>query len=169
MGCFGMKLPTIAVTVLCVLICKAANGQYRAPEQRCPEVPPGATAETGFVYVPCQLATRPHWRRDQPLPLYPRFLLAAGVGGDVVLEFVVTPQGRIDSASVRVLKSPHDAFTSAVLEALQRWRAHPGRRDKRPVAVSLSHTFKFVIAASGHGCRDSEPAGADTTIVCGSR
>lgn len=150
-------------------ICRAANGQYRIPERSCPEISHRTNADSGFVYLACQLTTPARWKGHQLLPVYPPFMLGAGVGGPVVLEFVITANGQVDSASILVLKSPHDAFSNTARDALKMWQAHPGRRGARPVPVRLSHTFLFVVEAPSQPCRSSAPTGTDTTMICGHR
>jgi TonB family protein len=68
-------------------------------------------------------------------PRYPEALRRSGVSGEVLLEYVVGSGGRVDSFSVRILRSTHPAFSAAALEALSSVHFRPGRRLGRPVAV----------------------------------
>lgn len=54
--------------------------------------------------------------------LYPPLLRDQGVSGQVVVQFVVTPQGRIDPSSVRIISASHDAFVGPTREVLGQFR-----------------------------------------------
>ena len=80
---------------------------------------------------------------EEPVPpRYPEMLRRAGVEGDVVVKFAVDTTGRVDLASVEIVRSTHDAFTIAVRESLSRLRFAPattGERKTRALAVMPFH------------------------------
>jgi len=79
---------------------------------------------------------------DPVPPRYPESLRRAGVEGDVVVKFVVDTTGRIDMNTVEVMRSTHDAFTTAVRETLAKLRFAPastGERKTRALAVMPFH------------------------------
>ncbi|HEX2779273.1 MAG TPA: energy transducer TonB [Gemmatimonadaceae bacterium] len=78
-------------------------------------------------------------------PRYPPSLRALGITGTVVLRFVVDTTGRADLGSVRVLESPHEQFTSAVLASLRDTRFTPGRIRGRAVPTLVQRSFRFAI------------------------
>lgn len=79
------------------------------------------------------------------LGAYPAALQSMGVGGRAVLQFVVGLDGRVDTASVRIVSSSHPAFGSAardgVLAASCRYR--PGEYQGAPVRVLVQQAAAF--------------------------
>ena len=76
-------------------------------------------------------------------PEYPEHLRRAGIGGQVVLEYVILPNGRADSASVRVIASTEPAFTRSVIKAVLGAGFKPARRSGATVAVRVRQTIRF--------------------------
>lgn len=76
-------------------------------------------------------------------PHYPALLSREGIGGLVVVEYVILANGRVAPSSLRVLGATHLAFSVAATEALMRARFRPGRRSGRPVAVLVRQTISF--------------------------
>lgn len=79
---------------------------------------------------------------DPVPPRYPESLRRAGVEGDVVVKFVVDTTGCVDLRSVEIVRSTHDAFTTAVRETLAKLRFAPattGERRTRALAVMPFH------------------------------
>ena len=59
--------------------------------------------------------------------LYPPLLRDAGVTGTVSVQFVVTPEGRVDLNSVKILSSSHEAFAEATRQVMKDLRFSPAR------------------------------------------
>jgi TonB family protein len=76
-------------------------------------------------------------------PEYPEHLRRAGIGGQVMLEYVVLPTGRADSASIRVIASTEPAFTRSVIKAVLGAGFRPARRSGATVAVLVRQTIRF--------------------------
>jgi protein TonB len=80
---------------------------------------------------------------EEPVPpRYPESLRRAGIEGEVVVQFVVDTTGRVDLRTVEVLRSTHDAFTTAVRETIANLRFAPaigGERKMRALAVMPFH------------------------------
>jgi protein TonB len=79
---------------------------------------------------------------DPVPPRYPESLRRAGIEGEVVVQFVVDTTGRVDLRTVEVLRSTHDAFTTAVRETVAKLRFAPatgGERKMRALAVMPFH------------------------------
>jgi protein TonB len=76
-------------------------------------------------------------------PLYPERLKRAGVSGSVQVEYVILPNGRADSASVRVIDSTEPEFTTSVIRAVLSASFKPARRQGRPVPVLVQQTIRF--------------------------
>jgi bla regulator protein blaR1 len=67
--------------------------------------------------------------------LYPRLLQDAGIGGTVVMEFVIEPDGTVDMNSAKVLESSNDQLSQASMKAIERFRFRPGRYNGENVRV----------------------------------
>jgi len=81
-----------------------------------------------------------------PLPHFPDELRAQWNESEVVVQFRVDERGRVDVASMKVLKSEHDRFVAAVREVLPRFRFEPARSaapESKPVADWVDYRVKF--------------------------
>lgn len=82
-----------------------------------------------------------------PLPtrtaraIYPVALSLAGIGGEVLLEFIVDSTGR--TKSMHALHSPHPLLTERALEALGHWRFTPGRRHGQLADIRMRLPMRF--------------------------
>jgi TonB family protein len=76
-------------------------------------------------------------------PRYPEALSRAGLSGVVDLEYEVKADGRVNSASIRVISSTHPAFTSSACEAIRTARFRPARLLGRAVAVMVRQRISF--------------------------
>jgi len=76
-------------------------------------------------------------------PRYPEALRMAGVAGVVTVRFVVDTTGRADMQTLRVIDSPNDQLTDAVLAALRGTRFTPGRVRGRAVPTLVERSFRF--------------------------
>lgn len=77
-------------------------------------------------------------RRDLPAAmrrLYPSALQNAGIGGRVVVQFVVGTNGRVDMSTVKVISSTDGAFVEATKRALREFRFRPARVGDRDVRM----------------------------------
>jgi TonB family protein len=76
-------------------------------------------------------------------PEYPEDLQRAGIGGAVLVEYVVLPNGRVDSASIRVISSTDTRFTMSVIECLLAASFKPARRRGLAVPALVQQTIRF--------------------------
>ncbi|HEY0776929.1 MAG TPA: TonB family protein [Gemmatirosa sp.] len=76
-------------------------------------------------------------------PVYPPALLAQGVAGEALVEFVVDTTGRVDTASFLVVDATDPRFADAVRDALPAMRFAPARvgGHRRRQAVQLPVRF----------------------------
>lgn len=74
-------------------------------------------------------------------PQYPAALRAAGVSGEVTIEFIIDRQG--DVRNVRVVRSSHVEFEAPAVAAISQWRFTPGSRKGRVVATRASQHLEF--------------------------
>lgn len=75
-------------------------------------------------------------------PEYPRRALAAGIEGQVTLQFTVNAEGRVEN--IRVLSAePPGVFERAARRAVSRWRFAPRRENGVAVSREVSKTMNF--------------------------
>jgi TonB family protein len=74
-------------------------------------------------------------------PAYPEIARQGRIGGLVILDCVLDPQGRI--ASVQVLRG-HPLFDGAAVDAVRQWRYEATRLNGVPIAVQLTVTVRFM-------------------------
>lgn len=79
-------------------------------------------------------------------PRYPTELRAAGVEGEVLVQFIVMPDGKIAIPSFRVLKSSAPEFEQAVRDALPAIRFAPAMVKGEPVAQLVQQPFVFQLS-----------------------
>ena len=106
--------------------------------------PPAVTLDSG-VFFEYQVE-RPVTVRFAPPPSYPDELKAAGVEGDVLVQFVVDTLGLAEMRSYRVLRSTNAAFDQAVKEVLPRMRFVPARLRGHAVRQFVQLPFNFALA-----------------------
>jgi TonB family protein len=76
-------------------------------------------------------------------PAYPASMRSAAIEGEVKAEFVVDRKGRADAASLRIISSTREEFSTAVRDALPRMRFQPARLRGEPVAQLVQQLFVF--------------------------
>ena len=108
---------------------------------------PGSFATTTTIPGPNEASGAPD---SMPYPFggrrpiaYPESMSAAGIAGDVVVEFDVDAHGNVTYA--RVVSSPHPDFDEPCLEAVRLWKFQPAVKDSRAVAAHMRETLKFRI------------------------
>ncbi len=75
-----------------------------------------------------------------PIP-YPQRAAEQGIKGTVVVEFVVTHQGKI--TDIQVKKSPSPLFTAEVRRGVAQWRFKPAKNKGIPVNERFRKTIEF--------------------------
>ncbi|HEX6313753.1 MAG TPA: carboxypeptidase regulatory-like domain-containing protein [Gemmatimonadaceae bacterium] len=81
-------------------------------------------------------------------PAYPDALFDAQVSGSVMVEFIVTATGEVDSERVSVVFATHPGFVDSVRRALEEAIYVPAIRGGYPVHQVVQHEFQFVPDAS---------------------
>ena len=79
---------------------------------------------------------------------YPDILRTAGITGDVLAQFVVRRDGSVDMSTFKVLRSSHQLFTQAVMNAITNMRFTPARITGRPVKQLVQMPFQFHLGAN---------------------
>ena len=107
----------------------------------------GIAVSGNEVYAEAVVDERPALL-SAPAPVYPELLKQAGIGGQVILPAVIDTTGRVEPASVTIMKSSHPAFDQPtkdwVLQALFR----PARLHGRGVRVSIHLVVDYAITPS---------------------
>ncbi|MDF3052355.1 MAG: TonB family protein [Geminicoccaceae bacterium] len=82
----------------------------------------------------------------QPAPTYPALLHSAGLGGSVMVEFVVDTIGQVEQVSIRVVESTHPGFQDAARAAVLGARFQPARLGPHHVRQLTRQRVRFVAA-----------------------
>ncbi|HXI21480.1 MAG TPA: energy transducer TonB [Gemmatimonadales bacterium] len=86
---------------------------------------------------------------SQPEFVYPRVLLAAGVGGRVVVQFIIDTLGLVEPKSLTVLETTHAGFSEAACQGILKARFKPAHLGNRPVRQISRWPVKFDVKAAG--------------------
>jgi periplasmic protein TonB len=81
----------------------------------------------------------PTWKIDPEFPLMARRL---GIGGKVVIKFLVKADGNVTQTSI-VEVEPKEIFEQNALEAIREWRFNPGRFYEKAVATWVVLPIQF--------------------------
>lgn len=84
--------------------------------------------------------------RNQPAPRYPDALRSVGVEGTVIVRFIVSAEGRVESGSIEAIDSPNKLFTDAVRTALLNSRYRPAEAGGNKVRQLVEQSFTFKLA-----------------------
>ncbi len=79
-----------------------------------------------------------------PPPGYPRISRRNGEQGTVIVRVLISTQGAPEKAEVRT-SSGFARLDQAALEAVQRWRFLPGRRNGTPEAMWFNIPVRFIL------------------------
>lgn len=71
---------------------------------------------------PCDSNRVVVWDEANRVPRFPVLLQSVGIRGDAHVTFSILPDGRVDSTSVRVVRTVNPAFGRQVVAAVQGWR-----------------------------------------------
>ena len=82
-------------------------------------------------------------QRDLPVG-YPQSLYAAGVGGNVIAEFVVDEKGQVERETFGIVASSNPLFSEAVRDAVLHTVFTPARRKGAAVRQLVQQPFRFV-------------------------
>jgi len=83
-----------------------------------------------------------------PAPVYPALLKQAGIQGRVILPAVIDTTGRVEPASVRIMKSSHPAFDQPTKDWVLKALFRPARLHGRGVRVSIHLVVDYAITPS---------------------
>jgi protein TonB len=74
---------------------------------------------------------------------YPEGMRSSGAEGQVLAQFVVNENGRVETSSFKVLESTNSQFTAAVKAALPKMRFRPAQIGKTNVSQVVQQAFVF--------------------------
>jgi periplasmic protein TonB len=80
-----------------------------------------------------------------PTPRYPPVLQSAGIAGSVDLQYIVDTTGHAESASFKVLKTTHPAFTEPAKEAISKGVFKPAKLKGQPVRQLVQQRISFKV------------------------
>jgi TonB family protein len=79
--------------------------------------------------------------RSRPEPGYPKAMYDSRLGGQVLVEFIVTTEGNVSNPVV--VRSNNPFFERAALDAILQWKFKPGEVNGRKVNVRAQQLIKF--------------------------
>jgi protein TonB len=83
----------------------------------------------------------PHYKKNPP-PVYPRMARRRGHEGTVLMEVLVSREGRVEA--VRLLESSgHDVLDHEAMSAVKRWVFEPARRGEEKVEMWVKVPVRF--------------------------
>jgi TonB family protein len=121
---------------------RASSGNVIADPPRPPDPPKPQLASEKAKPLPVSSTVLQGKAIDRVVPAYPELAKRIGVKGEVSLEVIITPEGRVES--VRVV-SGHPMLVSSAIDAARRWRFEPTFLNRVPVRVTGVITFVFKI------------------------
>ncbi len=109
----------------------------------------GIVVSGSEVYAEALVEERPELLSAPP-PIYPQLLKQAGIQGRVILHAIVDTTGRVEPASVRIIKSPSPAFDQPTKDWVLKALFRPARLHGRGVRVFINLPVDYSLtAASG--------------------
>lgn len=105
-----------------------------------PGDPKGKIGEIDSIFSFASLDNPPS-TRVQVSPDYPAAAKAAGIDGEVWVEFIVDTAGRVHDPMV--VRSSDRLFDEATLRAVSKWRFEPGKHNGRLVSFRMSVPVLF--------------------------
>jgi TonB family protein len=107
----------------------------------------GGTGVSGNeVYAEALVEERPSLLSAPPV--YPALLKQAGIQGRVILPAVIDTTGRVEPASVRIMKSSHPAFEQPTKDWVLKALFRPARLQGRGVRVFINLLVDYSITQS---------------------
>jgi len=78
-------------------------------------------------------------------PIYPPEMLEKNIEGSTFVHYVVDTTGRVDTTTIRIIRSTDPAFTQSVMEALKGMLFRPAIHSSRRVRQWVEQSFAFRI------------------------
>ncbi len=84
-------------------------------------------------------------RLSCPRPQYPRMMQQANIEGQVLLQFIVEPNGRVTRQTIEIMSSTHRAFAGPARDMIQRCLFRPGKVRTSSVRVLVQMPVVFAL------------------------
>ena len=120
----------------------SSNAQETAATSTTAATPSTASGKTGSPSLVEPSADADYLKN--PPPGYPRISRRNGEQGTVIVRVFISTQGTPEKAEVRT-SSGFTRLDQAALEAVQRWRFVPGRRNGTPEAMWFNIPVRFIL------------------------
>jgi TonB family protein len=121
-----------------------ADSEFSKGPSRLSDAVPTMVAQVkNGIYTPDLVDEQVAPRPGNPKPRYPESLRAAGVEGDVNVQFVVDTTGRVDEPSIKFSSHIHELFMDAIRVSLRRARFFPARLAGTVVPQLVQQEFRF--------------------------
>lgn len=138
----SFRSATHGFAVLTAALLHAASSAFA----QAPPEPPAPAAPAASA--PAQAGSRPVLTKAPKLVRFveapfPESERAAGAGASVVLEILISAQGKVDAA--RVISPASPAFDSAALEAVKQFEFEPAEIDGKPAPIKIQYRYEFVL------------------------
>ena len=106
----------------------------------------GIVVSGNEVYAEALVEERPALL-SAPAPVYPPLLKQAGIQGRVILRAIIDTTGRVEPASVRIIKSPSPAFDQPTKDWVLKALFRPARLHGRGVRVFINLPVDYSLTA----------------------
>ena len=130
------------IAIAAVAVACSVESPTRGPDPRATGAQP-TFAPAGTKFFEFQVERRATPLPNNRGPRYPDALRAAKVEGEVLAQFVVGPDGRVDIGTFKVLRSADPRFTEEVKSALVDFRFSPAMVGNKPVRQLIQMPFQF--------------------------
>ena len=121
-----------------------ADSEFNKGPSRLAEAVPTPMPEVkNGIYTPDLVDEQVSPRPGNPKPRYPESLRAAGIEGDVNVQFVVDTTGRVDEPSIKFESHIHELFMDAIRVSLRKARFFPARLAGAVVPQLVQQEFRF--------------------------
>jgi periplasmic protein TonB len=110
----------------------------------------GVVPDPTSVYAEAVVEEKPELLSGPP-PIYPELLKEAGIQGRVILRAIVDTTGRVDPASVSIVKSPHPGFNEPTRQWVIKALFRPARIHGQAVRVLINLPFDYSFGPSSAG------------------
>lgn len=133
----------LVAVVLIIASCEAPRPEPLAPGIGS-KAPKTVVASTDVLYE-FQVEKPVTQASGSENPPYPRILREAGVEGEVLVSFVVEPNGKADESTFKVIRATHELFATAVRQALPQMSFVPAEVGGKKVKQLVQQPFSFSI------------------------
>jgi protein TonB len=120
------------------LVCALLLGACQSPLIPVAASPLPEPADT-FAVLEVDRAPKPAARLQRPN--YPLDMRRAGIRGEVIVRFVVTPEGKVINATA--IKATSATFAVEAVKAVSRWSYEPALKDGLPVYCRMELPIMF--------------------------